>query len=645
MASLSASLACVCFLELGIGAAASQFTGGVLRVGRTLNSALASCRLGANCVWPHCRSQWAGASGYVVVLRCRVTHLIGGDVGRLGVKACMQRWVFDRVRRFAGSLRRGRWSTLQRLFRLQSAMAVIEVAPELDWVRLCTRGGLQLLVHHGTGEQVALPAPEQDGERNPPWALAFDASGFGLVSRGDEVITVGGVLTFGFYRGQEDGAVRYFRQPAGGVSEWHDELSNNYMSKCFKASDRDGLFDFIAETFHYSALHRGGFVWWGMPWLRSNIFPGEAGSNWAGEHRESMERILEIFGLDCESLQPSLHAMLQLRRCHQAPDIKTSGLAHEWSVRTDAMLALCLHWARSARMKSDQRAVANHKAMEVMTVVVDHFCGSEPIALNIGEGQSLRITNCFVDFAQSDVSKRGGGALLAKAAASAPEQGRIHFLHLLQVGLSIVTVPSRGGARLVAASRSLLQSGLEVIAQQVDLSRGEAFWSATSALALRPSPRKLRVERVSPAFKEALAASAGSDSRLGGVSGLLTSQGILQKATSMKSGPSYSAKNSSRVAKESMFRYYAACREEHEDVTRWHLSLDGVRVGGEETVPPIAFAPQIGKMSFCPPQAPWVSHHEFYRNTSRSPPSYRLTPPSCGKTCNVNPVLVAEHVT
>lgn len=72
----------------------------------------------------------------------------------------------------------------------------------------------------------------------------------------------------------------------------------------------------------------------------------------------------------------------------------------------------------------------------------------------------------------------------------------------------------------------------------------------------------------------------------------------------------HSPTNSSSITKDTMFAYWLACRESHKGVTALHLSIDGVRCGGDETNVFIAYSPTLAKASFPPPQA--ISRRCFF---------------------------------
>ena len=65
---------------------------------------------------------------------------------------------------------------------------------------------------------------------------------------------------------------------------------------------------------------------------------------------------------------------------------------------------------------------------------------------------------------------------------------------------------------------------------------------------------------------------------------------------------SYDAKNSSRITRDSMYQYYVACYQEVGHAKRFHWSLDGLRVGGEETIPVITYCPEVKKLCYAAPQ-------------------------------------------
>lgn len=210
---------------------------------------------------------------------------------------------------------------------------------------------------------------------------------------------------------------------------------------------------------------------------------------------------------------------------------------------------------------------------------------------------------------------------------------------LLKVAYDILMVPSRASPSLISVCRCVVQGVLTLMALQVDLSQKEPWWAANSALALRPSPKKRRTERVSWAFKEVVASSVSSDRSMGSVRGFLACQHTMHKVDATSSGDGYDSSNSSRITREPMVQYSIACQELHKDIDRLHLSLDGCRVGGEETVPMIAYSPTLHKMSYAPPQALSVgsgSNLFLFRKQRHGNPRLREA------ECNGNPRLISD---
>ena len=88
------------------------------------------------------------------------------------------------------------------------------------------------------------------------------------------------------------------------------------------------------------------------------------------------------------------------------------------------------------------------------------------------------------------------------------------MLSILIVAHEAALRPSRDKSIDPAVWLEVVASILGAIVDQYDMSVGEDWWSKATALALEPSPKKARVERVSSSFKEALADQVSKDCRL-----------------------------------------------------------------------------------------------------------------------------------
>ena len=165
--------------------------------------------------------------------------------------------------------------------------------------------------------------------------------------------------------------------------------------------------------------------------------------------------------------------------------------------------------------------------------------------------------------------------------------------------------PSRDKSIDPAVWLEVVASILGAIVDQYDMSVGEDWWSKATALALEPSPKKARVERVSSSFKEALADQVSKDCRLTSTSSLLVGS-VVRKEAKGDHTPSYDPRNQTKMRAESIYHYWDACRKAHSDQIRFHMSIDGVRVCSEESMPPIFIAPKLdGLMTFGPIQVWW----------------------------------------
>ena len=94
---------------------------------------------------------------------------------------------------------------------------------------------------------------------------------------------------------------------------------------------------------------------------------------------------------------------------------------------------------------------------------------------------------------------------------------------------------------------------------------------------------------------------------------ILASDGVMKKAVTGVTAPSFCPKHAYKMRINSMFHYWQACISKTKSMDRWHSSLDGVTVSGEHTVPFLHFTPQNELLTFGPPQVNGqidIHHHK-----------------------------------
>lgn len=64
----------------------------------------------------------------------------------------------------------------------------------------------------------------------------------------------------------------------------------------------------------------------------------------------------------------------------------------------------------------------------------------------------------------------------------------------------------------------------------------------------------------------------------------------------------FSDSNATSMVKDELFGYWLRSREDHADLRYFHLSIDGLTVGGDCTNVAICYAPEIQMISYPPPQ-------------------------------------------
>ncbi len=136
---------------------------------------------------------------------------------------------------------------------------------------------------------------------------------------------------------------------------------------------------------------------------------------------------------------------------------------------------------------------------------------------------------------------------------------------------------------------------------KVDASMGEDWWQETSPLALKPSPVKMRCERVSAAYKEALTSTVATTLGIQTSSQFMKVQSVTKKLQEGSQEATYSFKCQHQLRASTMFQYWRAMRSTTSDLIHLHSSLDGLTCGGEHTVPMIHLVPASDVLVFGPP--------------------------------------------
>lgn len=91
--------------------------------------------------------------------------------------------------------------------------------------------------------------------------------------------------------------------------------------------------------------------------------------------------------------------------------------------------------------------------------------------------------------------------------------------------------------------------------------------------------------------------------KLGSMRNYLSAAKVMQKQGSGTTR--YSETNAWNISRDTMYQYWLATREMHSGCRALHLSIDGVRCGGDETNVFIAYSPALGRGSVPPPEAIW----------------------------------------
>lgn len=319
---------------------------------------------------------------------------------------------------------------------------------------------------------------------------------------------------------------------------------------------------------------------------------------------------MEAMGLDGCHIQASRHADVFRAKesCHKWDPAGVG--ASDFAISTAGLLALAIYWHhrdnRGAKETFDTASGASFAAAILVDLVVKGILGDEVLLIPLpfcDEGQLLKVDCGSVTLAAFCCNNAGYELIAKRTAASDDLNAPVPLRFMLSVLVDIILRPSRTRSVKPEAAREVLQVVLMEVGKQADLSRHEDRWSAQSCLASSPINGKQRSRRVSAGFNEALAQAVFDDPALGFVRNFLATSKVVGHQKSGGEPMKYSPTNSSAITKDTMFGYWLACRESHKGVTALHLSIDGVRCGGDETNVFIAYAPALGKASPPPPQA------------------------------------------
>lgn len=480
---------------------------------------------------------------------------------------------------------------------LRMAEAIDE--PDSEWVQLSFRGRRQILSHMGTGERFDTSAL---GGGAVPCSLYFASDGTGVLVKGDEQYLTSDLLQESLKQIKIDCEVKRIIVRKSGATELYDKVQWKRVSRCVLLGRPRCATEFKSEVYVYNCRAGLGFVWWCVPWVRKFLFPDEQTDNWVGRKAPLWSSWLRKVGFDDadDHLMPSQHAakkQLQLRgvsvgACQQHPQ--------EWSLSTAMLLAMCMHCSRIQKRKGDDSI--GQRADWLLHIILEKFTQGTMFALCLlPSSEGLLVEDGNIDRSRLLEEGKEAAVLCQRCGGGKKLDEPVRLVDILFVAYEALMRPSRERSLTPEVCRHILKSCLVAISGQVDMSTGESLWMKASPLALRPNPREKRVERVSLAFKEALAQQVAENPRIRSTAQILAADAALCKAEG-KSAPSYDPSNQYKMRQDSMYQYFTACRASHENVDRLHLSIDGLRVGGEETMPPIFWAPQLDLMSFGPPQ-------------------------------------------
>ena len=469
--------------------------------------------------------------------------------------------------------------------------------PDRDFVRLQGAFGKVFVVHDGTGEQFELEV----GEDEAIWSLSFSSVGVALVesSSGAALLPQHIFKSRLCTKAGGDGQMWVVRPSAEPIE--HVVLANQFRCRAHCMSLK-GMPPWVAEVYMYNLRRKGAFNWWCFPWVRKMLWPEDRSSNFVSAHLNELERAMKVFGIAADRLQKSIHAA-RMKSLHGDDAIaNTAGLGQEWCISTLGLLAVVLH---ACRLRSGKAAKTkdNETAEAMLSALVDACFAKHRHDIVFDEWSSgeVRIEGGCI-YVQDDVE--GMTRFLARAFPRRRHMDDGVPVHrfLLEAQETLACPSKRAkGVDVIVLSR-LTNAVLQAANDALDTTRlDDEKWSKDSLFALLPSPRKAKVERISLSFKAAVAARCSENADVGDIGTVMAVQGAMSKA--MGSTDVSGAKaNKNKAMRENMFQYAELMKNHHARLQRFHISSDGVRIGGEDTNPTIFTAAETKMLSFGAPQ-------------------------------------------
>lgn len=237
-----------------------------------------------------------------------------------------------------------------------------------------------------------------------------------------------------------------------------------------------------------------------------------------------------------------------------------------------------------------------------LDILTGCFFGGE--CLSVQMQATGKLTNVDIDNGMVDISALAGLSpgfgVLARRLGGKEKDAEVPLRSFAAVLLDAFFRPSRIKSLTPAACAFAFRSLCLAFGTLVDSSVGDSIWNE-SCLSLAPRGGPKRSRRVSAAFKEALIQEVARAPELGGIGCYLAAQ--KRSKTDAGASSTYSEKNSQKIMKDGQLQYLRSQRLALKNCSTIHVSMDALRVGGDETMVFLNTFPELGLMTWSPPQA------------------------------------------
>ena len=380
--------------------------------------------------------------------------------------------------------------------------------PEVDFLKLVSRGAVKQLLHTGTGEIVILDVTGAETYR-----LEFSSEGEGILMSDtyDNILAASKLSKHLCLGRRPDGSVdeHFVFNRETGESRWAKDIAEEYEVRAVQQTDVRGT-PFTFQVYIFAApIANGCTLWWALPRIVDIVFQGHARSNYVGKQKAGFERLFLEVGLPCDNLRASKQSLSTAKHRHNN-DLRASdgGALQYWTVSTKGLIVLLLHWQLHPSKISGCKHSAD-LASSVLNALLDRACLAGPFGVSCCDGAvELHVDNGLVHL---DVFKQSGHAglrwLQERFVNENPSATSAHVGKLFYLLLECIQRPSKHKSMPKVFTASMLLSLLDTMHLQLELSKGEPWWGQTSCLQLAPLFDGQR-RNLSAAYKDAIRTAA-----------------------------------------------------------------------------------------------------------------------------------------